>query len=272
MGAREPTLIHSLFFPADFGLTPSQTHAALLGCLFPELSSRETFFGDGAVAGVSRPAALSPPPPFPPCRVPGNAVRARARDSPIRPKLSDKVLRNFFILLIFSADCESIMSHIGGRHPPPASRRPRSPGSGANTAPPAPGLSPRPEEPPGQSRSGPGKEPYAAAAAAGAAGLGGGGSARLIAPLRPCPGLPRLGRTRRAGRGPRQRPAGMEQRKQSPAGGCGRRRREGGREEGREGALRERRRRSLGGPGSPGEEGRRRRGREGGRRGAPGPG
>lgn len=61
------------------------------------------------------PSAAGTPP-----GTPGSAVGVplRVQDSPIRPKLSDKVLRNFFILLIFSAECESIMSHMGGRRPP----------------------------------------------------------------------------------------------------------------------------------------------------------
>lgn len=237
--------------------------------LFPKLSSQEAFCGAG-VAAVPGPAALSPPPRPLPAGLPGaaSALGARARHSPMRPKLSDKVLRNFFILLIFSADCESIMSHIGGRPPAPAGRPPRSPGSGGGTAAPAPGLSPSPEQPPGQRRSRPGKEPYAlaaaAAAAAGAAGAAGLRSASLIAPHRRCPSRPDR---------PRQRRAATERPRHRPAGGCGPGGgRDRGREGGRQGALRERRRRSLGGPGSPGEEGRRRRGREGDRRGALGPG
>lgn len=42
---------------------------------------------------------------------PGRVPRA-ARHSPMRLKLSDKVLRNFFILPIFSAGCGSMRSHI----------------------------------------------------------------------------------------------------------------------------------------------------------------
>lgn len=42
---------------------------------------------------------------------PGQVPRA-ARHSPMRLKLSDKVLRNFFILPIFSAGCGSMRSHI----------------------------------------------------------------------------------------------------------------------------------------------------------------
>lgn len=90
---------------------------------------------------------------------PGSAatvrVRVRAQDSPIRPKLSDKVLRNFFILLIFSADCESIMSHMGGDPPRLASRDPRYPGSEGDTPPFGSGTHPLPHGAAGRSGTAP---------------------------------------------------------------------------------------------------------------------
>lgn len=200
-------------------------------CLFPDLSSQETFPGEGVVAGVSSLTAQSSP--SPPCRdsrVPGSTVGARPRDSPIRPKLSDKVLRNFFILLIFSADCESIMSHIGGRPPPPARRHP---------APPAPEETP-PLRPRGSPRAPRSRGTVPVPPGKGA--LRRGRRCRCWwcwaprrqppahSPDRPRPGLPRHGRTRRAGR--RLRRAAMDERQQSPARGCGRRRWEEGRREG----------------------------------------
>lgn len=74
-----------------------------------------------------RSRALLPPPPRAahPTSVPGGPSSASARSagptgrvpqtalySPMRLKLSDKVLRNFFILPIFSAGCGSMRSHI----------------------------------------------------------------------------------------------------------------------------------------------------------------
>lgn len=105
-------------------------------------------------------------------RAPGAPAGCRAaRHSPMRLKLSDKVLRNFFILPIFSAGCGSIRSHIWATRGPGnfpklvqsgalTTARERGAGKGAAAPPPPP-----PSPPAGRQRAGSGGERRAAGSA-----------------------------------------------------------------------------------------------------------
>lgn len=201
--------VFSRLFWANSITDPHSAACAAHACreravMFPSFLPKEYFSGTTSArvfpaspSSTYHPAAAEAAEPPPILRrqgrpgAPGSAVavRVRAQDSPIRPKLSDKVLRNFFILLIFSADCESIMSHMGGDPPgwpaaTPATLVPRE-----TPRPSALGLTPCPREPPGaagQPRSRPGKKLYTAAAPA-AAAASRLATARLIAPSRSPP-------------------------------------------------------------------------------------